>query len=143
MKVNIHVKDDATQRFHTARPVPYAMKEKIKDELKRLQETGIIEPVQLFEWAAHIVPVLKSNGQIRICGDYKVTINKGVVEDKYQLPRMNDFFASLTGGETFTKLDLSHAYLQLTLDEGSRDYDTINTESLDIERVHFRRAFWI
>ena len=127
MKVNIHVKDDATPRFHKARPVPYAMKEKIKDELKRLQETGIIEPVQFFEWAAHIVPVLKSNGQIRICGDYEVTINKGVVEDKYQLPRMNDFFASLTGGETFTKLDLSHGYLQLTLDEASRGYDTINT----------------
>ena len=34
MKVNIHVKDDATPRFHKARPVPYAMKEKVEDELK-------------------------------------------------------------------------------------------------------------
>ena len=49
MKVNIHVKDDATPRFHKARPVPYAMKEKVEDELKRLQETGIIEPVQFSE----------------------------------------------------------------------------------------------
>ena len=127
MKVNIHVKDDATPRFHKARPVPYAMKEKVEDELKRLQETGIIEPVQFSEWAAPIVPVLKSNGQIRICGDYKVTINQGVVEDKYPLPRVNDLYASLTGEETFSKLDLSHAYLQLKLDEASRDYVTINT----------------
>ena len=58
-----------------------AMKEKVEDELKRLQETGVIEPVQFSEWAAPIVPVLKSNGQIRICGDYKVTINQDVVED--------------------------------------------------------------
>ena len=114
MKVNIHVKDDA-------------MKQKVKEELNRLQESGIIEPVQFSEWAAPIVPVLKSNGQIRICGDYKVTINKGVVEDKYPLPRVNDLYASLTGGETFSKLDMSQAYLQLKLDEGSRDYVTINT----------------
>ena len=126
MKVNIHVKDDATPRFQ-ARPVPYAMKEKVEDELKRLQETGIIEPVQLSELAAPIVPVLKSNGQIRICGEYKVTINQGVVEDKYPLPRVNYLYASLTGGETFSKLDLCHAYLHLKLDEASRDYVTINT----------------
>ena len=127
MKVNIHVKDDAIPRFHKARPVPYATKQKVEDELNRLQESGIIEPIQFSEWAAPIVPVLKSNGQIRICGDYKVTINKGVVEDKYPLPRVNDLYASLTGGETFSKLDMSQAYLQLKLDEGSRDYVTINT----------------
>ena len=127
MKVNIHVKDDATPRFHKARHVPYAMKEKVEYELKRLQETGIIEPVQFSEWAAPIVPALKSNGQIRTCGDYKLTINQGVVEDKYPLPRVNDLYASLTGGETFSKLDLSHAYLQLKIDEPSRDYVTINT----------------
>ena len=90
MKVNIHVKDDAIPRFHKARPVPYAMKQKVEDELNRPQESGIIEGVQFSEWTAPIVPVLKSNGQIRICGDYKVTINKGVVEDKYPLPRVNE-----------------------------------------------------
>ncbi|KAI0216624.1 hypothetical protein LSAT2_031375, partial [Lamellibrachia satsuma] len=65
--------------------------------------------------------------QIRICGDYKVTINRSLVEDKYPLPRVNDLYASLAGGETFSKLDLRHAYLQLPLDEGSREYVTINT----------------
>ncbi|KAI0232573.1 hypothetical protein LSAT2_017097, partial [Lamellibrachia satsuma] len=113
MKVKIQVKDDATPRFHKPRPVPYALKEKVKKELIRLQETGIIEQVQFSEWAAPIVPVCKSNGQIRICGDYKVTINQAVVEDKYPIPRVNDLYAGLNGGETFSKLDLSQAYLQL------------------------------
>lgn len=127
MQVKINVKSDAIPRFFKARPIPYALKEKVEHEIDRLQQEGIIEPVQFSEWAAPIVPVPKSNGQIRICGDYKVTINKSVVEDKYPLPRVNDLYASLAGGETFTKLDLSHAYLQLQLDEGSRDYVTINT----------------
>ena len=127
MKVNIDVNDDAIPRFHKARPVPFAMTQKVEDELNRLQESGIIRPVQFSEWAAPIVPVLKSNGQISICGDYKVTINKGVMEDTYPLPTVNDLYASLTGGETFSKLDMSQAYLQLKLDEASRDYVTINT----------------
>ena len=125
MKVKIQVKDDANPRFHKSRPVPYALKDKVEKELTRLQETGIIEQVQFSEWAVPIVPVCKSNGQIRICGDYKVTINQVVVEDKYPLPRVNDLYAGLNG-ETFSKLDLSQAYLQLTPDEDSRDYVTIN-----------------
>ena len=83
--------------------------------------------MQFAEWLAPIVRLSKYNGQIRICDDYKVTINNSVVEDKYQLPRVNDLYASLAGGESFTRLDLSHAYLQLPLDKGSRDYVTINT----------------
>ena len=36
-------------------------------------------------------------------------------------------FATLSGGEKFTKLDLQQAYLQLQLEEESRKYVTINT----------------
>ena len=127
VQVKIHVKNGAIPRFFKARPIPYALKEKVENELDRLQHEGIIEPVQFSEWAAPIVPVCKANGQIRICGDYKVTINRSVVEDKYPLPRVNDLYASLAVGETFSKFDLRHAYLQLPLDEGSREYVTINT----------------
>ena len=56
-----------------------------------------------------------------------MTINQGVAEDKYPLPRVNDLHAGLNGGETFSKLDLSQAYLQLTPDEDSLNYVTINT----------------
>ena len=37
------------------------------------------------EWASPIVPVLKSNGEIRLCGDYKVTVNKAVKTEKYPI----------------------------------------------------------
>ena len=47
--------------------------------------------------------------------------------DKYPIPRIEELFATLAGGKTFTKLDLSHAYLQVPLDDESRQYLTINT----------------
>ena len=52
-------------------------------ELDRLQEEGVIQPVEFSEWAAPIVSVLKASGDIRICGYYKVTINQPVKVYKY------------------------------------------------------------
>ena len=46
--------------------------------------------------------------------------------DKYPIPRIDDLFASL-GGKKFTKLDLSHAYQQIQLQEESQPLVTINT----------------
>ena len=83
--------------------------------------------MQFSEWAAPIVPVAKKDGSLRICGDYKVTANQAALVDAYPLPRIEDLFASLSGGTTFTKLDLAHAYLQFPLDNSSKPLTTINT----------------
>ena len=73
------------------------------------------------------MPVIKSDGSIRICGDFKRTINKSARTEVYPLRRIDELFASLSGGQTFTTLDLSHAYLQLELEEESQELVTINT----------------
>ena len=86
-----------------------------------LQALGVIQPVQFSDWGAPIVPVTKSDGRIRICGDYKITVNRAAKLaaklEKYPIPRIEELFASLAGGKAFTTLDLSHAYLQILLDE--------------------------
>ena len=84
-----------------------------------------MEPVEFASWAAPIVPVLKSDeSSVRNCG---VTVNPVVKLDKYPIPKVEDLFAQLAGGKTFTKLDLSQAYQQLPLDEESKSYVLINT----------------
>ena len=67
------------------------IEEKFNAELDRLQQEGIIEPVEFSEWATPTVPVLKSNGSLPICGDYKVTVESASKLDKYPLPRIEDF----------------------------------------------------
>ena len=67
--------------------------------------------------------MVKRDGAIRVCGDYKVIVNQ---VSKYPLPKIDDMFAQLSGGKAFTKLDLAHAYQQLPLDEDSKQYTVIN-----------------
>lgn len=45
----------------------------------------------------------------------------------YPLPCIEDLLASLAKGKAFMNLDLSHAYLQLHLDEASQKYVIVNT----------------
>ncbi|CAC5387068.1 unnamed protein product [Mytilus coruscus] len=64
---------------------------------------------------------------MRNCGDYKVTINQVSKLDNYPIPKTDDLYATLSGGQAFSKLDLSQEYQQIVLDEESLKYITINT----------------
>ena len=126
-EATLEVRPDARPQFFKARPVPLAIKPSIEEELDKLEASGVVKKVGSSEWAAPIVPVPKKNGQFRICGDFKVTINQALDVDQYPLPKLEDLFASLAGGKKFSKLDLSQAYQQLPLDEESTKFVTINT----------------
>ena len=62
----LHVEPTAIPVFHEARPVPYALREEIEQDLERLERAGTIEPVQYSEWATPIVPVMKSDDTVRV-----------------------------------------------------------------------------
>ncbi|XP_045469073.1 uncharacterized protein K02A2.6-like [Harmonia axyridis] len=71
-KISIKLKSDGiTPKFFRARPLPFAMKEKVEQELERLLSLGVIEPVDYSPWGTPVVPVLKKDGSVRLCGDFK------------------------------------------------------------------------
>ena len=76
IKISLQVVPDAQPRYHRPRPIPYAMRSRVAAELDRLDKEGVIEPVAHSEWATPIVPVVKRDGSICICGDFKVTLNQ-------------------------------------------------------------------
>ena len=73
------------------------------------------------EWAEAIVPIVKTNGSILICRDYKVTVNQASKLDNNSLPK-----TEVRGGQKFTKLDSNHIYQELLRDEENRKYTTID-----------------
>ena len=56
-----------------------------------------------------------------------MTLNPLLEIDQYPLPKPEELFTAVTGGNKFTKLDLSQAYKQMLLDDDSKDLVTINT----------------
>ena len=51
-----------------ARSILFALKEKVELELQRLEKLGIISSDTHSGWEAPIVPVMKQNSDVRICG---------------------------------------------------------------------------
>ena len=126
-KVKILLKENAVPKYCKARIPPFAMRNKIEQELARLKKNGIIKKVASSEWATPIVPVLKTDNTVQICGDYKVTINPHIKQNRHPIPVIEDLSHKLSGEERFTELDLSHAYTQLELDEDLKKLTTVNT----------------
>ena len=124
-KAKIYVNPNVKLKFCKAHPVPYSVKTKVEEELEHSEKEGIIVPVQYADWAAPIVPILKPDRKsLRICGDFKVIVNKGSKLDSYLIPKVEDLFATLAHVKAFSKLE---AYQQILLDDDSKKYVVVNT----------------
>ncbi|GFY67321.1 retrovirus-related Pol polyprotein from transposon 412 [Trichonephila inaurata madagascariensis] len=62
--------------FCRIRTVPFALKGRVENKIERLERVGIIEKVEISEWATPAVPVGKTDDSIRLCADYSLTMNQ-------------------------------------------------------------------
>ncbi|KYO40426.1 hypothetical protein Y1Q_0013241 [Alligator mississippiensis] len=113
--------------FMKAQNVPSTPWPKIDAELDRLIMQGVLEPIIHTSWATPITPVLKPNGSVHICGDFKCTVNKVLKQDLHPVPTINQLLSVLSGGKIFAKLDLVQAYQQLIVDDKAAEAQTIIT----------------
>ena len=123
---DIKLQDGAKPIFCKARPVPYALRQTVEEELDRLEKLGVVKKVERSYWASPIVCVPKKNC-IRICGDFKVSVNQVLLDIPYPLPDTEDIFSTLGSGTVFSRIDLSNAYQQMELSTNSQQYLTVTT----------------
>ena len=126
-ELSISVDPDVKPRFFKARTVPLAYREQVDAELEKQIQQGLWETVEHSRWAAPLVVVPKPGGKIRLCGDYRLTVNRVAKVDQYPLPRVEELLTGLSGSTVFSKIDLKSAYNQMVLDADSREYLTVNT----------------
>lgn len=96
-------------------------------EIERQINEGLLVKVDKSEWATPVVVVPKSDGSVRMCGDYKVTLNPSLIVDEHPLPTIDELFYSMAVGMKFSKIDLSKAYLQLEVHPDDQHLLTIST----------------
>ncbi|KAK4315872.1 hypothetical protein Pmani_012923 [Petrolisthes manimaculis] len=75
--VKLYIEKTAKLRFFKARPVPYAIKKKVQKAIEKNVQLGIWESTDYSDWAAPLVPILKSDGSIPIHHEYHeyLTVN--------------------------------------------------------------------
>ncbi|GFU68693.1 transposon Tf2-9 polyprotein [Trichonephila clavipes] len=110
------------------------------------------QKVDSSEWATPVVPVVKSDGSIRLCADYSVTLNPNLIVPQHPLPRLDEIFGSLNGGKQFTKLDFKHAYLQMKVHPDTSDASPVGIGcfchtciqmALNVRRVRIKNFIWV
>ena len=99
------------------RTVPFAIKAAIELEIERMENEGILKSVPFSEWASPIVIVPKNDFRLRSCSDYKRTVNPCLDNDTFPQLTPEELFSKIYVGKSFSKIDLSQAYLQMQLEE--------------------------
>ncbi|XP_055913233.1 uncharacterized protein K02A2.6-like [Eupeodes corollae] len=127
LQVELHLKPKAVPVFRARRDVAYAVLPQIERELKRLQDRGYITPDDYSDWAAPIVVVKKSSGEVRLCGDYSSGLNDQLESHEYPIPTPEAIFTKVGNSEISSHIDLADAFLQVQVTPESAKLLTINT----------------
>ena len=102
-----------------ARRIPISVRTKLREELDRLTDLGVIAPVdQPTPWVSQTVITQKKTGELRLCLDPK-ELNKALLRERFQLPVLDDVLHELGQSKVFTKADLSAGYWHVQLDTES------------------------
>lgn len=125
-RASIHLRENTKPIFHNFRPIPFAVRKKVEEELSRLVDIGVLRKIDYSEWATPIVVVNKPNGKVRICGDFK-PLNRCIQVDQHPIPTLDILMDKLQGGKFYSKIDLADAYLQIEFDEEAKKLCVINT----------------
>ena len=126
-EVSIQLKENAIPKIHAPRRVPYALKDRVKEELDKMEKLGVIEKVtEPTDWVNSLVIAEKPNGKLRLCLDPK-DLNEAIKRPHYSTKTLEEALAEMPNAKYFSKLDAQSGYWQLKLDKKSSYLTTFNT----------------
>ena len=91
----------------------------VKEELRKLHESGVIRP-SMSPWASPVSVSLKKDGSPRICLDLR-KVNTVTKKDAKSVPNVQEMFDMLHGKRVFSSLDLYSGFHQIELEESSKE----------------------
>ena len=96
------------------RKIPCHIRDKVKEKEDDLNEKNFVEYLESL-YNAPLVPLIKKNGDIRLCFDYRKLNEKQIIPSKFPIPRPDEIFDKLNNKKVFTVLDLKNGYYHITI----------------------------
>lgn len=125
--IDLPINEEVPAVIQTVRRAPIALQRQIEDKLNELLELDIIEKVNKpSKWVSPLVPIIKDNGDLRLCIDMR-RANVAIMRENHPLPVIDDFLPRLNNAKYFSRLDVKNAFHQLEIRESCRYITTFIT----------------
>ncbi|XP_050211611.1 uncharacterized protein LOC126661789 [Mercurialis annua] len=92
------------------------VEELIREEINWLKEANFIREAKYTEWLSNIVPVMKKNGKLRVCVDFR-NLNLATPKDEYPMPIADMLIDGAAGHTILSFLDAHSGYNQVPIHE--------------------------
>ena len=122
--VDIELKPDATPYHAKPYPVPHSQEKKLREEIQRLVNLGVLCKVNRSEWASPAFVIPKKDTTIRSIADLR-ELNKRIKRKPYPIPKIQDMLQKLEGFNYATSLDLTMGYYHIRLTPQASSYCTV------------------
>ena len=130
-KHKIVLKDPDTplfkERFHR---IPPPQLDEVCAHLKMMLDAGVIR-LSNSPWCNAVVLVRKKDGSLRFCIDFR-RLNSLTVKDSYPLPLICKTLESLAGMAHYTTIDMNSGFLQVPMDDESKQYTAFTLGSMGL-----------
>ena len=112
--VDIELKPDVKPYHAKPYPVPHSQTVKLKEEVARLCELGILRKINRSKWACPMFTINKPDGSLRSLADLR-ELNKWIKRHPFPIPKIQEMLLKLEGFMFATSLDLNMGYYHLSL----------------------------
>ena len=126
-EVRLFIDPEVPPHIDPPRKTPIALRDKIKDELSRMEQIGVIRKVQEpTELVSSLAYSIKKDGSIRICLDLK-HLNNALKRPHHKTPTLEEINHRFNGAKYFSKLDARSGYWSVKLHPDSQILTTFQT----------------
>ena len=104
--IQLELKEPNVKPYHAKPyPVPHSQEKRLKEEIKRLCQYGVLRKINNSEWACPMFTISKPDGSLRSLADLR-EVNKVIKRKPFPLPKITDMLQKLEGFMYATSLDL-------------------------------------
>jgi hypothetical protein len=127
-EMEIELKPGSNPMRHRPYCLNLGVKEKVKREIDKMLEDGLIFAVEEEEWVRPIViQSKKGTYDIRVCGEYR-SLNSSYVQDPFPTPFNDEVLEHVAGKESYSFTDGFSGYHQVRIVEEDKNKTTFIKE---------------